>query len=154
LTSFGVHEKSWTSSVSYLTLMSSFDIIIIIIIYTHKKCFLHWNRWNHTIFFTHLYISWAKAFSCMFKPILNPCHAVVFETNYWSLMSFGVHENQWMVEQGYSPIKQPIWCMTLNRYCFELYFFFSFSCCCEVEVWRPEGDTENTGEVVVGQNHG
>lgn len=39
-------------------------------------------------------------------------------------MSFGVHENESILEQGYSPIKQqPIWCMTLNRYCFELFFF-------------------------------
>ncbi len=42
---------------------------------------------------------------------------------WWVLVLMKI--NQWL-EQGYSPIKQPIWCMTLNRYCFELYFTFFF----------------------------
>jgi len=78
--------------------------------------------------FPHTSISWAKAFfSCMFKPILNPCHVVIFETItkvWWVLV--GVHENESMVEQGYSPIKQPIWYMILSRYCFEPFFFGFF----------------------------
>jgi hypothetical protein len=45
-------------------------------------------------------------------------------TKVWWVLVF-MKINEWW-EQGYSPIKQPIWCMTLNRYCFELYFTFFF----------------------------
>ncbi len=56
---------------------------------------------------------------------------------WWVLVLMKI--NQWL-EQGYSPIKQPIWCMTLNRYCFELYFtFFSLSLSLVVVRLRSEG---------------